>query len=60
MTKHPHELAADIIALPTREQRAAALETVPAHWRDLVRAHVIDYFWRKNYRKQKDGRECKS
>lgn len=45
--KHPHELAADIIALPTREERAQALENVPEHWRDLVRAHVINYFWRK-------------
>lgn len=47
MIEPPHALAAAIIALPTREERAAALAKVPAAWRDLVRAHVIDHFWRK-------------
>lgn len=53
--KHPNELAADIIALPTREERAQALENVPEHWRDLVRRHVIDYFWKKSHKKQGEG-----
>jgi len=38
--KKPRHHAAEIAALPTREQRRSALEDVPPEWRELVRRHV--------------------
>lgn len=42
--KRPRHYAAEIIALPTRAARAAALDTVPAIIRDWVRHLVEDHF----------------
>jgi hypothetical protein len=42
--KRPRQYAAEIAALPTRQERAAALAGVPAHLRDMVRAHVQTAF----------------
>lgn len=47
-TKWPRHYAAEIIALPSREERAAALERVPEHLRPITRAHVEDYFFRRS------------
>lgn len=45
-TKWPRHYAAEIIALPSREHRADALEGVPAHLRAWVRELVEDHFFR--------------
>ncbi len=42
--KWPRQWAAEIIRLPSREQRREALERVPEPWRDWVRELVEDYF----------------
>jgi len=42
--KRPRHYAAEIIALPTRAARAAALDTVPEIIRDWVRHLVEDHF----------------
>lgn len=42
--KRPRHYAAEIIALPTRAARAAALDAVPAIIRDWVRHLVEDHF----------------
>jgi hypothetical protein len=39
--RRPSEYAARIERLPTREARGAALDDVPPHLRDLVRAMVV-------------------
>lgn len=39
-TKPPRAYADEILQLPTREARAAALEAVPAQYRELVKRHV--------------------
>lgn len=49
-TKRPRQYAAEIIALPTREARAAALAAVPAELREWVRELVVDYFARRQAR----------
>lgn len=51
MEKRPRHYAAEIIALPTAEERRAALEKVPELWRDTTRIHVINYFAMKKARK---------
>lgn len=47
----PRQHAAEILALRTREERAARLDEVPEQWRELVKKHVeIQYEllkWRK-------------
>lgn len=48
--KRPRQHAAEIIALPTREQRAAALDLVPDAVREAVRHLVQDHFIRQHYR----------
>lgn len=48
--KRPRDYADEIIALPTREARAAALEKVPGAYRALVREHVTDYFAKRAHR----------
>jgi len=42
--KRPRQYAAEIIALPMREQRQRALAEVPDDLRDWVREYVEDYF----------------
>lgn len=36
----PREYVAEILALPTREERRAALNRVPNHLRPIVETHV--------------------
>lgn len=36
----PREYVAEILALPTREERRAALNRVPSHLRPIVKTHV--------------------
>ena len=38
--KWPRQLAAEIVALPTREERRAALAEVPEHLREWVALYV--------------------
>ncbi len=38
--KRPRQFARDILAMPDRDDRRAALERVPKIYRDLVRKHV--------------------
>lgn len=45
----PRITAARICAMPDIEDRRRELERVPSCIRDLVKAHVADYFWRKKY-----------
>lgn len=44
MTSHserwPREYVAEILALPTREERRAALNRVPSHLREMVKLYV--------------------
>lgn len=42
--KWPRHYASEILDIPTRAARAAHLEIVPDHLRDLVRRHVEDHF----------------
>jgi hypothetical protein len=39
--QRPRHLAAAIVALPTREERRAALAKVPQEWQALVRTHCV-------------------
>lgn len=43
----PRQYAAQIINLPTREERKAALERVPEEWREMTRKHVEIAFERR-------------
>jgi hypothetical protein len=45
--KRPRQYAAEIIALPTKEDRAAALLRVPEEWRPWVEFYVRDAFMRR-------------
>ena len=36
----PRHYARQIVAMPTIEERSAAIENVPAEWRELVKTHV--------------------
>lgn len=47
-TKWPRHYAAEIIALPSTEERDAALERVPSHLRAWVRELVDDHFFRRS------------
>ncbi|QXI30492.1 MULTISPECIES: hypothetical protein [Pseudomonas] len=47
----PREYARQIVALPTREQRNAALLDVPEHLRELTKRHCLNY-WNHPKRKQ--------
>lgn len=42
--KRPRHYAAEIIALPSKEQRSEALALVPAVFREWVRDYVTDHF----------------
>jgi hypothetical protein len=42
--KRPRHYAAEIIALPTAEERRAALEKVPELCRDITKQHVINHY----------------
>jgi hypothetical protein len=44
--KRPRHYAAEIVALKSRESRAAALARVPANFRAWVQDLVDDYDWR--------------
>jgi len=37
----PREYAQQILQLPTREARAAALADVPQEWQELVKRHLL-------------------
>lgn len=50
MERRPRQYAAEIIALPNKGERAAALDRVPEHLRDWVRGLVEDHFWRRAIR----------
>lgn len=45
--KRPRHYAAEIVALKSRESRAAALARVPAMFRAWVKDLVEDYYWRR-------------
>lgn len=47
--RRPRQYAAEIIALRTKEERAAALARVPEHLRELTRRHVETEFDRRKY-----------
>ncbi len=51
LSKWPRHYATEIIALPTKELRIAALNQVPEQWRDWVRDYVKDYFAKRHYLK---------
>jgi hypothetical protein len=44
----PRQYAAQIAALTTRQQRVAALDKVPEHFRALVVTHVTNTFSRRH------------
>lgn len=46
----PRQYAQDILRMRTREERAAALQTVPGHLRQIVEAHVINGFRLRKFR----------
>jgi hypothetical protein len=50
----PRHYAADILALPTREERQAALRRVPKRWCSLVEAHVRIAWQRPKIREESD------
>ncbi|PNQ89229.1 hypothetical protein CCU68_28245 [Pseudomonas gingeri NCPPB 3146 = LMG 5327] len=50
----PREYARQIVALPTREQRNAALLDVPEHLRELTKKHCLLY-WNHPKRKKDHG-----
>ncbi len=52
--KPPRQYAAEIQDLPTREERAAALEKVPKHLRALVMEHVRTTFELRKWRKRNE------
>jgi len=47
---------AHIEKLPTREERKAALEDVPAEWRTRVKRHLQTVWAIRQYRKRKHGK----
>jgi len=47
--KRPRHYAAEIVALRTRDERAAALAAAPERLRRLIREHVVDYFAKRKY-----------
>jgi hypothetical protein len=47
----------DIANLPTRELRAEALARVPAEWRELVQAHVVNAFRLRAVKRESNIRE---
>ena len=47
----PRQYAFQIIDLPTKEERRAALEKVPEEWRPLVKSHVEIAYERKRARR---------
>lgn len=47
--KRPRHYAAEIIALPSREARLAALARVPDLYRDWVNELVQDYFAKRHF-----------
>jgi len=42
--KRPRHFAAEIIALPTRDDRRQAMAAVPENFQGLVREHVVSHF----------------
>lgn len=50
--KRPRHYAVEIIALPTKSARLAALAKVPEHYRDWVKDLVQDYFSKRKFRKR--------
>jgi len=47
--KRPRHYAAEIAALQTLEERRTALEKVPAHYQDIVKTHVKNYWFIKQH-----------
>jgi hypothetical protein len=57
--RSPHEYAADIARMPTREERRAALDAVPEIVRPIVRdhvEHVLGLAWRWQRRAERGER----
>ena len=54
--RRPRQYAAEIIAMRTAEERAAALDQVPEELRDWVRDLVEDYFWRRRIMRRREQR----
>lgn len=48
----PRQYAAEIIVLPTLEQRREALALVPGEWREWVKEYVVDYFNKQHFLKR--------
>lgn len=48
----PRQYAAEIIVLPTLEQRREALARVPEQWREWVKDYVVDYFNKRHFLKR--------
>lgn len=46
--KWPRQYAAEIMAMKTRDERRAALDKVPEHFRALVKKHVECQFTKRN------------
>lgn len=50
--KWPRQYAAEIIVLPTLEQRREALDLVPGEWHEWVKEYVADYFRKQHFLKR--------
>lgn len=49
--KRPRHYAAETVALPTKEQRQAALDKAPKEWKALIRKHVEITFYLTSHRR---------
>jgi len=47
--KRPRHYAAEIAALQTLEERRAAIEKVPAHYQEIVKTHLKNYWFIKKF-----------
>lgn len=55
MQKQPRHYTAEIIALPTRAQRAEALAAVPEHYQAWVRDLIQDHFWKRGLKNRRQA-----
>ena len=51
LEKRPRQYASEIIALPTKEERRAALQRVPEQWRAWVEFYIRDWWVRRRIQK---------
>lgn len=49
--KRPRHYAAEIAGIKTLEERRAALEKVPEHYKEIVRTHLKNTWFIKQHRK---------